>query len=57
MGLDTKTYSLTDRQSQCDLDLDLGSVAESGESNFDTPACQDMSFGSVELIWVENSGK
>jgi hypothetical protein len=23
MGLDTKTYWLTDRQSQCDLDLDL----------------------------------
>jgi hypothetical protein len=23
MGLDTKTYRLTDRQSQCDLDFDL----------------------------------
>jgi hypothetical protein len=23
MGLDTKTYGLTDRQSQCDFDFDL----------------------------------
>jgi hypothetical protein len=27
MGLDTKTYRLTDRQSQCDFDFDFDSVA------------------------------
>jgi hypothetical protein len=41
MGLDTKTYWLADRQSQCDLDFDLTSdwvswellVAEAGDSS------------------------
>jgi hypothetical protein len=28
MGLNTKTYWLTDHQSQCDLDLDLATTAE-----------------------------
>jgi hypothetical protein len=26
MGLDTKTYWLTDRQSQCDFDFDYGTI-------------------------------
>jgi hypothetical protein len=29
MGLDTKTYWLTDRQSQCDFDLKVNSVKKS----------------------------
>jgi hypothetical protein len=51
MGLDTKNYSLTDRQSQCDFDFDFDRVvvAESGESCFETPACQGMSLGAEEL--------
>jgi hypothetical protein len=30
MGLDTKTYWLTDRQSQCDFDFDPASFREGG---------------------------
>jgi hypothetical protein len=47
MGLDTKTYWLTDRQSQCDFDFDLSPFSE--ESSFETPACRDMSLGAEEL--------
>jgi hypothetical protein len=48
MGLDTKTYWLTDRQSQCDFE---------SESSFETPACQDMSLG-IELSWqLQNNSK
>jgi hypothetical protein len=30
-------------------------AAESEESNFETPAFQDMSLGAEELNWVESS--
>jgi hypothetical protein len=32
MGLDTKTYWLTDRQSQCDFDFDLSSENSAREA-------------------------
>jgi hypothetical protein len=38
MGLDTKTYWLTDRQSQCDFDFDLSySCAKLGRGQFGNP--------------------
>jgi hypothetical protein len=47
---------LTDgRQSQCDFDFDyrivvvVVVVVGSGESSFETAACQDMSLGAEEL--------
>jgi hypothetical protein len=43
MGLDTKTYWLTDRQSQCDCDFDLFETVE-----LEVPACQDARMG-IEL--------
>jgi hypothetical protein len=49
MGLDTKTYWLTDRQSQCDFDFEKSFLC------FEALACQDMSFGAEELNWVESS--
>jgi hypothetical protein len=47
MGLDTKTYWLTDRQSQCDFDFHLRRI----ESSFEKPACRDMSLGAEEFNW------
>jgi hypothetical protein len=49
MGLDTKTYLLTDRQSQCDFDL------KKIELSFEKPACQDVSLGTEEINWVASS--
>jgi hypothetical protein len=49
MGLDTKAYWLTDRQSQCDFyRIDI-------ESSFETPAYQDTSLWAEDLNWVESS--
>jgi hypothetical protein len=55
MGLDTKTYWLTDRQSQCDFDFDYRTLVGSEGSSFGTPACRDMSPGAKELYWAESS--
>jgi hypothetical protein len=49
MGLDTKTYWLTDRQSQCDFDWQEQYRIE---LSFETPVCQEMNFGAEELNWV-----
>jgi hypothetical protein len=53
MGYDTKTDRLTDCQSQCDS-LSLWTLTLK-ESTFETPDCQDVSFGAEELNWVESS--
>jgi hypothetical protein len=55
MGLDTKTYWLTDGQSQCDFDFDFDIEEYRTELSFETPACRVMSLGAEELNWVESS--
>jgi hypothetical protein len=59
MGLDTKTYWLTDRQSQCNFDFDFdlqpSRVVEREESSFGKPTFRDMSLGAEKLNWVESS--
>jgi hypothetical protein len=61
MGLDTKTYWLTDRQSQCNFDFDFDfdieqySLVGSEESSLGSPALRDLSLGAEELKWIESS--
>jgi hypothetical protein len=47
MGLETKTYWLTDRQSQCDwltfTTKETTVVVEKNRVEFETPDCRDMS--------------
>jgi hypothetical protein len=59
MGVDTKTYWLTDRQSQRDFDFDfLTKQSSRVVSSFETPACRDISLGAEELSWqLQNNGK
>jgi hypothetical protein len=39
MGLDTKTYWLTDRQSQCDFDFDFEEAIRTTEKENENGAC------------------
>jgi hypothetical protein len=54
MGLDTKTYRLTDRQSQCDFGTEWWRTGGVG-SSFETAVCHDTSLGAEELNEVESS--
>jgi hypothetical protein len=62
MGLDTKTYWLTDRQSQCDFDFDYETVQRRQLEKLEVgvrwpPAWEDLSPGAKERPLLEDVTK
>jgi hypothetical protein len=54
MGLDTKTYWLTDRQSQHDFDFDFVSsepIGTGSREEYKKSACEDFMCAIVEWYW------
>jgi hypothetical protein len=52
MGLDTKIYWLTDRQSQCDFDFDLKEQASKQTVNLrSTEEYMRSAYGNLREIW------
>jgi hypothetical protein len=54
MGLDTKTYWLTDRQSQCDFDFDLSRNGIDIRGGWSSPPPSEFSEGDSHGKFVED---
>jgi hypothetical protein len=62
MGLDSKSYWLTDRQSQCNFDFDYERVLRRQLEEWEvcvrwSPACEDVSPGAEERSLLEDVTK
>jgi hypothetical protein len=53
MGLDTKTYWLTDRQSQCEFDFDLTCGQSLDKANHDTGNIKGLNMAVVKHTTVQ----
>jgi hypothetical protein len=54
MGLETKTYWLTDRQSQCDFDFDFTGQSSVGDSHEKFVVEEELEVGMWRLnMWIE----